>query len=106
MKIKKAHTLLAGFCALSLAHSAPVQLIFDTDMGNDVDDALALAMVHSLQSLGECKLLAVTTNKDNPYSPLLVDVINTFYGRGDIPIGAVKNSGVTPEDGRFAKQVC
>ena len=28
----------------------PVRLILDTDIGNDVDDALALAMIHALQS--------------------------------------------------------
>ena len=31
----------------------PVRLIFDTDIGNDVDDALALAVIHALQSRGE-----------------------------------------------------
>ena len=42
----------------------PVKLIFDTDIGNDCDDVLALGMIHSLQSRGECELLAVTITKD------------------------------------------
>jgi len=29
-------------------------IILDTDMGNDVDDALAMAVLHSLQSRGQC----------------------------------------------------
>ncbi|MGE0610267.1 MAG: nucleoside hydrolase, partial [Pirellulales bacterium] len=33
----------------------PVRLIFDTDMGNDIDDALALGVIHALQSRGECQ---------------------------------------------------
>ena len=37
----------------------PVKLIFDTDMGNDVDDALALAMLHSLESRGELSLIHI-----------------------------------------------
>ncbi len=83
---------------------APVRLIFDTDMGNDVDDAMALAMIHALESRGECKLLAVTLTKDNAYAAPFVDLVNTFYGRGNIPIGAVRG-GVTPADGKYVRQV-
>jgi hypothetical protein len=79
------------------ALSEPVRIIFDTDMGNDVDDALALAILHALESRGEAKLLAVTVTKDNPYAAAFVDVVNTFYGRGGVPIGIVKN-GKTPND--------
>lgn len=78
----------------------PVPLIFDTDIGNDVDDALALGMIHSLETRGECKLLAVTTTKDHVLVAPFVDAINTFYGRGDIPIG-VCSSKKTPEPGTF-----
>jgi len=90
------------FCALLCAAAAllsmaaqPVRLIFDTDMGNDVDDALALAVIHALESRGEARLLAVTVSKDNRYAAPYVDLVNTFYGRGDIPVGVVKN-GKTP----------
>lgn len=86
-----------------LAYSASAmstKLIFDTDMGNDVDDALALAMVHALQSRGEVELIAVTISKDHEETAPYVDAINTFYGRGNIPIGIVKG-GVTPEKSRF-----
>lgn len=78
----------------------PVKLIFDTDIGNDVDDALALGVIHSLQSRGQCELLAVTITKDNALAGPFVDAINTFYGRGEIPIGVVRD-GVTPADGQF-----
>jgi inosine-uridine nucleoside N-ribohydrolase len=83
---------------------SPVSIIFDTDMGNDIDDALALAMLHALESQGECKLLAVTITKDNRYAAPFVDIINTFFGRGEIPIGIVRK-GVTPDDGTFIRQV-
>jgi inosine-uridine nucleoside N-ribohydrolase len=78
----------------------PVPLIFDTDIGNDVDDVLALGMIHALQSRGECRLIAVTITKDHELAAPFADAINTFYGRGDIPIG-VCHSGVTPEAGSF-----
>lgn len=75
---------------------APVNIIFDTDMGNDVDDALALAMLHAFQSRHEINLLAVTITKDNKWAAPYVDLVNTFYGRPQIPIGTVRK-GKTPE---------
>src|ERR1700693_4614461 len=89
--------IAAALCASLDAASGPVRLIFDTDMGNDVDDALALAILHALESRGESKLLAVTITKDNPYAAAFVDLMDTFYRRGEIPIGMVKN-GKTPKD--------
>jgi inosine-uridine nucleoside N-ribohydrolase len=103
-------TELAVASLLSVASSEvipvqnPVRLIFDTDMGNDIDDALALAMIHSLESRGECELLAVTVTKDNRYSAPFIDLLNTFYGRGGIPVGVVRK-GVTPEDGSYTRGV-
>ena len=81
----------------------PVRLIFDTDMGNDIDDALALGVIHALVSRGECRLLAVTISKDNQFSAPFCDLVNTFYGRGDIPIAAVRG-GQTPEDSRYTRE--
>src|SRR5919198_952000 len=89
--------LLCTVAALFSTAATPVPLIFDTDMGNDVDDALALAVIHALESRGEAKLLAVTVSKDNRYAAPYVDLVNTFYGRGGIPVGVVKN-GKTPGD--------
>lgn len=80
--------------------SAPVPLIFDTDIGNDCDDVLALGMIHSLQSRGLCRLAAVTITKDHDQCAPFVDAVNTFYGRGEIPIGVCR-SGVTPQQSRF-----
>jgi inosine-uridine nucleoside N-ribohydrolase len=82
--------------------SSELRVIFDTDMGNDVDDALALAMLHSLESRGEVKILAVTLTKDNAWAAPYVNLVNTFYGRGDIPVGAVRN-GKTPEDSKMIR---
>lgn len=89
----------------SVASAAgPPSVIFDTDMGNDVDDAIALALLHSLETRGECQIVAVTITKDNRWAAPFVSLLNTFYGRPDIPIGIVKG-GKTPEDGNFIRQV-
>ena len=87
------------------AGNGPVPLVFDTDMGNDIDDALALGLIHALQSRGECRLLAVTVTKDNAYAGPFVDLLNTFYGRGQIPVGVVRG-GATPKDSPYIQQPC
>jgi inosine-uridine nucleoside N-ribohydrolase len=56
-------------------------------MGNDVDDALALAVIHALQNRRSCELLAVTLTCPEPLAPAYVAAVNTFYGRPGIPIG-------------------
>jgi inosine-uridine nucleoside N-ribohydrolase len=78
--------LLAGVCFG--AH--PV--IFDTDMGNDIDDALALAMLHALTDRGECELIGVTLTNANPAAVPYVRMVNRFYGRGDLAVGAAIKS--------------
>lgn len=80
--------------------SEPVNIIFDTDMGNDVDDALALALLHAFENRNESKLLAITLTKDHPEVAPYIQAINTFYGRSTIPIGITK-SGITPEPSLF-----
>lgn len=99
----KRAALFTWLIALSVAITAcaePVKLIYDTDMGNDVDDALALAVIHALQNRGEVELLAVTITKDHEEVAPYIDAVNTFYGRGDIPIG-ITSSGVTPAKSKF-----
>jgi len=80
--------------------SAPVKIIFDTDIGNDVDDVLALAMLHALQTRGDCELLAVTITKPDELAGPFVDAMNTFYGRPGIPIGFTR-AGLTNEPSKF-----
>jgi inosine-uridine nucleoside N-ribohydrolase len=95
--------LLLAAAALACA-AEPVRIIFDTDMGNDVDDALALAAFHAFESRGEARLLAVTVTKDNRFAAPFIDIVNTFYGRGSIPIGVVRN-GKTTDDGKYTRVV-
>lgn len=71
----------------------PVPVIFDTDMADDCDDAGALAILNELADRGEAKLLAVITNRADAagLSAAACDVLNTFYGRGDVPIATDKD---------------
>jgi len=107
--VSKLHPLACRALALGLLSigallfaAEPVRLILDTDMGNDVDDALALAMIHTLENRAEVRLLAVTITKDNRDAATFVDLVNHFYGRPDVPVGVVRN-GKTPEDAPMLK---
>ncbi|MBR6737394.1 MAG: nucleoside hydrolase [Clostridia bacterium] len=62
------------------------KIIFDTDIGEDCDDAGALALIHKLCNNGEAELLAVTHCYNSPYLAGCIDAINTFYNR-EVPIG-------------------
>lgn len=77
--------------AATPAGRPPVSVIFDTDMWSDIDDALALAMLHTLEDRGEVNLLAVTITTNNRWSDSYVSLLNTFYGRPELPIGANHN---------------
>jgi inosine-uridine nucleoside N-ribohydrolase len=95
--------LLALIPCVQMRAAEPVRLILDTDIGNDIDDALALAMIHALESRAEVRLLAVTITKDNRWAAPYVDLVNTFYGRPDIPVGVVRN-GKTPDDSAYIRK--
>jgi hypothetical protein len=74
----------------------PVKIIFDTDIGNDVDDVLALSVLHALQARGECEILGVTVTKPDELAGPFVDALNTFYGRPRIPVGCIRPSPDEP----------
>lgn len=91
---------LAVSIAPTLHADGMIPIVFDTDIGNDVDDVLALGMIHALQTRGECELLAITITKDHELAAPFADAVNTFYGRSDVPIGVCR-SGVTASAGKF-----
>jgi inosine-uridine nucleoside N-ribohydrolase len=69
--------------------SAPPRLILDTDYRTDVDDPGTLAMIHALQTLAKVKLIGVLATTDGASLVGAIDAVNTYYGRGDIPIGLI-----------------
>jgi inosine-uridine nucleoside N-ribohydrolase len=73
-------------------------------MESDVDDVGALAMLHSLADNGEAEILGTMVCSLNPWSVPTVDVINTYFKRPDLPIGAVKTFGVY-RNSKFAKTI-
>ena len=68
-----------------------VNIIFDTDMGNDIDDALALDMLYKYMDAGKVNLLAIPVNKEGLAAPEFIDVMGTWYGYPDIPVGIIRD---------------
>ena len=73
----------------------PVKVIFDTDMYTDFDDAGALACLHAMADAGECEILATVANTRDCLSVAMCEIINSYYGRPEIPVGCSKNIGKT-----------
>lgn len=82
--------------------SKPQPVIFDTDMGNDIDDALALAMLHRYADEGEVQLLGVMINKNDPASAEYIDMVDSYYGYGSVPIAIAERPADSSADGRNA----
>ena len=73
----------------------PVKIIFDTDLGPDYDDVGALAFLHAMADSGKAIILAtLASNKHDLVAPS-IELINAYFGRNDLPIGAPKTEGVS-----------
>jgi inosine-uridine nucleoside N-ribohydrolase len=81
-------------------------IIFETDIGNDVDDALALDMIYKYLDAGKIKVLAVSSNKQSRYSTEYVHLMNHWYGYPKIPVAKVVNGIDSENDARkYAEHV-
>lgn len=76
------------------AAGKPVKIIFDTDLGPDYDDVGALAFLHAMADSGKAEILATLSSNKNELVAPSIDVINTYFGKPDLPLGAPKSSGV------------
>ncbi|MEM6840972.1 MAG: nucleoside hydrolase [Bacteroidota bacterium] len=77
------------------AQPSPVKVIFDTDMGSDCDDVGALALLHKYADQGKVEILGcVYSSGKVPYGAAVIQAINIYYGRPDIPIGAYQRNDI------------
>ena len=85
----------------------PVGVLFDSDMGNSIDDVLALAILYGLDGKNEVRVISVSVSKANLKAAALSEVIGRFYagavsgafaavGR-NLPVG-LSERGKMPED--------
>jgi inosine-uridine nucleoside N-ribohydrolase len=78
----------------------PVKIIFDTDLGPDYDDVGALAILHAMADSGKAEILATVTSNKNELVVPSINVINTYFNRPDLPVGAPKSKGVSLGSGQ------
>ncbi|KAK3293584.1 inosine/uridine-preferring nucleoside hydrolase [Chaetomium fimeti] len=71
----------------SLVLATKKNLIIDTDLFSDVDDAGALLLAATSPDVN---LLAVNVNHPSSYSALAASAILAHYGKGDVPIGVTR----------------
>src|SRR5690606_10395506 len=89
------------------AMDGAIPVIFETDMGNDIDDALALDMLYKYQDEGKIRLLAISNNKNSAYSIPFLEIMNTWYGYPETSLGTVVNGADSEGDAKnYAQAVC
>lgn len=96
--------ILAGCAGEKAAKPEKLRVIFETDIGNDIDDALALDMLYKYMDQSKIDLLAVMLNKCAPAPAEFMDIMGTWYGYSDIPVGIVRDGADDPW-GRYAQKV-
>jgi inosine-uridine nucleoside N-ribohydrolase len=69
----------------------PIPVILDTDIGPDYDDVGAMALLHALADKGEAKPLAVMASNRNRLVAPVINLLNIYFGRPDLPVGAPKS---------------
>ena len=83
----------------------PKRVIFETDMCTDVDDVGALAVLHALADNGEVEILAISYNEVHSSGVGTICAINTWYNRGDIPIGIYKSNLADPDESSYLEGI-
>jgi inosine-uridine nucleoside N-ribohydrolase len=85
----------------------PVGVIFDCDFGNNIDDALALALLYGFDGKNELRVVSLSVSKPNLNAAALCDIIGRFYaGVLQTPFGSfsralmvgLADTGKAPED--------
>ncbi len=83
----------------------PKKVIFETDMCTDVDDVGALAVLHALSDNGEVEILGISYNEVHPSGAGTICAINTWYNRGEIPIGIYKGDLADPDESSYLESI-
>ena len=70
-----------------------VNIIFDSDLGPDYDDVGALAILHAMADSGRVNILATLSSNKHELVVPSIEVINTYFNRPRLPLGAPKSDG-------------
>lgn len=99
-------TILLCFISYCTGSYSQPNVIFDTDIGSDCDDAGAMAVLHKLADKGELNILGVIFSSNKfKYGVGVCDAINTYYGRGDLPLGQSRGNNIGDPVSSYARDV-
>jgi purine nucleosidase len=73
-----------------MTENKATKIIIDTDIEASYDDVGALAVAHSLASMDKAEIIAVICDTAESNGGPCIEVINNYYRRPDIPIGAIR----------------
>lgn len=89
-------TLVLSLLASAALAQRPV--IFDTDMGPDYDDVGAITLLHAFADSGRVKILATVASTNYEGVAGVINVLNTYFHRPELPIGVPHRNGIDMRD--------
>jgi len=111
MKNKLIFSLIFSVLTLGSAFSGTagepgkINLILETDLGNDMDDALAFDILYKYLDDKKVNVLAINLNKEGKGPAEYADILNTWYGYPRIPLGVVRNGAECNDMPNYAEIV-
>lgn len=97
---------MGSSCSSAKQYEEPQLIIMETDLGNDIDDAIAMDLLYKYQDEGRINILMIGLNKEGTAPAEYADVLNTWYGYPDIPIGIIHDGVDCETDAvNYAKSV-
>lgn len=95
-----------GICNISQRNDYMKNLIIDTDLGCDCDDAGALALAHLFYNFNIANILCETHCINDESGCKLIDEINAYYGK-KFETGIALQSKINPEEyfGKFVYKI-
>ena len=72
-------------------------IIIDTDLGSSTDDVATICMAYSYMRQGRAELLGFVVDRMGEQNAVFADVLNTYFGFPNIPIGLCCNGVENPQ---------
>ena len=98
------HKIFFCFCLVIQVFSAPAQksapmpVVFDSDMGPDYDDVGAIALLHAFADSGYIDILGTVASTKYEGVAAVFNVLNTYFKRPDLLIGVPKGKALELKD--------
>ena len=72
-------------------------VILDTDICSSADDLFSMEMLYRYDDLKLCRLLGVVVDREGEENADFADMMNTYFGHPDVPVGLVQDGIKQPK---------